>query len=214
MGRGPGDPTVPPPPRRKLTPAALRPPPVYTERESQRPGPSPSPRPGLSSKEAEDFWQQLKRAEERGEERLQASLHALSDVYETKLRERDDEIERLKESSRQAADADITLQDAVLQLRKENAADREQTAAMVSTTVTAELSKRFPSNEETDDKIRGAGRLTQAKSIVGSVVIALVSSGALTAILKSCSDAPTVAPGAVQVTKPAASAIPGQYGSR
>lgn len=185
-----------------------------TEHESQRPSPLPSPRPGMSSKEAEDVWQQLKRVEEISEERLQASLSALSDVYEAKLRERDDEIERLKQGQDLANKADLTLQEAVLQLRKENAADREQTAAMISSSVTAEVSKRFVSNEEADDKIRGAGRTTQAKSIIGSIVIALVSSGALTAILKNCSDAPTVSPSAVQLTKPVASAVPGAYGSR
>lgn len=189
---GPDRPTVPPP-RRKLTPPRV--PAVVTE-EQAKDSEHPSDRTELV----------LGRLAEV-ETRAQQAIAELTETYERALGERDRELEVLRKG-------DTNLNEAVEQLRKANLNMREEMQVMIASAVTLEVSRHFVSNEEADDKIKGAGRTTQAKSLIGALLLALVSSGALTAILHSCSDAPTVAPGAVQVTKPAGSAIPGAYGSR
>lgn len=117
------------------------------------------------------------------EERAKSAVEELSAIYERQLAERDREIAILRQG-------DNTLNEAVEQLRLANVRLREESQVMIASAVTAEVAKRFVTGDEADLKIRGAGRLTQAKSIIAAVVAALVSSGALVQLAQSCQEKP------------------------
>lgn len=143
--------------------------------------PVPDTPPKLDSNSRELVLQRIRESEERSKE----AVEELSAIYERQLADRDREIQILRQG-------DNTLNEAVEQLRLANVRLREESQVMITTAVTAEVAKRFVTGDEADLKIRGAGRLTQAKSIIAAIVAALVSSGALVQIAQSCQEKPAV----------------------
>lgn len=90
MGRGPDDPTVPPPPRRKPTPQGLKPT-VLTERESQRPSSDPPSDKSLSKLEREKILGDL----EQVDQVAQAARKEIEELT-AQLGERDEDVHALQ----------------------------------------------------------------------------------------------------------------------
>lgn len=166
-----------PPPRRIPSapgiPSMKLPPSVVTEEEAAK-----EKRP-ISDK-SELVLRELKDIESRAKEHAHAAIVELTALYERQLAERDRVIETLRQG-------DNTLNEAVAQLREENLRIREESAALITSAVTLEVSKHFVTEDQADTKIKGAGRLTQVKSLLAAILAALVSSGALVQITQSCS---------------------------
>lgn len=89
MGRGPDDPTIPPPPRRKPTPPAR--PSVLTERESQRPSSDPPSDKSLSKIEREKILGDLAQVDQVA----QAARQEIEELTK-QLGERDEDVHALQ----------------------------------------------------------------------------------------------------------------------
>lgn len=206
----PVPPKPPPPPRPAWPGDTVRPP---HRQQVDTPPPSTPP------ERTKDLYKKLQEVEARAKESASVAITELTDVYERQLADRDGEIERLRaELGRQAEAnlrADTTLREALEQVRGQTDRIEDRMVALVSSAVTAELSKRFASPDEVKELTTQGARASQIKTVATALLGAIVASGALTAIVQSCSAQPVgVQPSAVELSKPLPSAVPGHYGSR